>query len=160
MKTNRCTIEKIKLADYDEIKPLFFDEKVRKYLGGAIQEERYDDTFKDMLNIEDDSFYWSVRLTDSNELIGLVSIDDHHDGEYKELSYQFVPDVWGKGYAYEVTRYILRYAADKFDIKNIVSETQVANRASCGLLNKLGMKVMKKVYRFNAEQYIFLWEAE
>lgn len=27
-------------------------------------------------------------------------------------------------------------------------------------LDKLGMKVMKKVYRFNAEQYIFLWEAE
>ena len=32
MKTNRCTIEKIKMADYDEIQPLFLMKKLENIL--------------------------------------------------------------------------------------------------------------------------------
>lgn len=69
-----------------------------------------------------------------------------------------MPDYWGNGYALETIRGILNFASKELKIKKIVSETQVANKASCRLLNKLGMKIIDKGYRFNAEQYIFALE--
>lgn len=97
----------------------------------------------------------AVPLKNTNDFIGLVSIDTHHDGVSKELSYQFLPNYWGKGYALEVIREILNFISRELTITSIIAETQVANKASCSLLNNLGMKVVSKLYRFNAEQYIF-----
>lgn len=71
-----------------------------------------------------------------------------------------MPHYWGNGYALETIKEILNFASKELNIKKIASETQVANKASCRLLNKLGMKIIDKVYRFNAEQYIFLLELE
>lgn len=155
MGTNRCTVQNLKQDDYDDVKLLYFDNKVREFLGGVISDERYNSSFKEMINNKEDSLYWVVRLKNTNDFIGLVSIDTHHDGVYKELSYQFLPNYWGQGYALEVIRKILNFISSELNVKNVVSETQVENKASCRLLNNLGMKVVDKVYRFNAEQYIF-----
>lgn len=92
---------------------------------------------------------------DTNEFIGLVSLDTHHDTISKELSYQFLPSYWGRGYALEVTREILSYAFNELGVERVVSETQTVNQLSCKLLNKLGMKMVESVYRFGVEQYIF-----
>ncbi|SHK26499.1 ribosomal-protein-alanine N-acetyltransferase [Clostridium cavendishii DSM 21758] len=155
MKTNRCIVENLKHDDYDDVKLLYLDNEVREFLGGAISDERYNSSFKQMINNNEDSLYWVVRLKNTNDFIGLVSIDTHHDGVSKELSYQFLPSYWGNGYALEVIREILKFISTELNIKSIISETQVANKASCRLLNNLGMKVVDKVYRFNAEQHIF-----
>lgn len=155
METNRCVVENLKKDDYDDVKLLYLDEKVREFLGGVISDERYNMSFKEMINHNEDSFYWVVRLKNTNNFIGLVSIDTHHDGVSKELSYQFLPNYWGKGYALEVIREILNFISRELTITSVIAETQVANKASCSLLNNLGMKVVNKVYRFNEEQYIF-----
>jgi ribosomal-protein-alanine N-acetyltransferase len=157
--TNRCIIRDLKQDDYDDVKTLYFNNKVREFLGGVISLERYNSIFKEMINITDDSLYWVVRLKNTNDFIGLVSIDIHHDGINKELSYQFLPSYWGNGYALEVIKEILSFISNELNIKKIVSETQVANNASCLLLNKVGMEIIDKVYRFNSEQYIFSWES-
>lgn len=155
MKTNRCIIESLKQDDYDDVKLLYLDNKVREFLGGAISDERYNSSFKEMINNNEDSLYWVIRLKNTNDFIGLVSIDTHHDEVSKELSYQFLPSYWGKGYALEVIREILNFISRELNINNLISETQVANKVSRRFLNNLGMKVVDKVYRFNVEQYIF-----
>ncbi|SHH33626.1 ribosomal-protein-alanine N-acetyltransferase [Clostridium collagenovorans DSM 3089] len=155
MDTDRCIVENLKQDDYDDVKLLYLDKKVREFLGGVVSEARYNSSFKEMINHNEDSLYWVIRLKNTNDFIGLVSIDTHHDGVYKELSYQFLPSYWGKGYALEVIKEILSAISRELTITNVISETQVANKASCRLLNNLGMKVVGKVYRFNKEQYIF-----
>lgn len=155
MKTNRCIVENLKKDDYEDVKLLYVDSKVREFLGGVISDEKYSSSLKEMINNNEDSLYWVIRLKDTNDFIGLVSIDIHHDGVSRELSYQFLPSYWGKGYALEVIREILNFISRELNINNLISETQVMNKASCRLLNSLGMKVVDKVYRFNAEQYIF-----
>lgn len=155
MDTSRCIIENLKQDDYDDVKLLYFNDKVREFLGGIISDERYNGIFKEMISNKEDSLYLIVRLKYTNDFVGLVSIDTHHDGVSKELSYQILPDYWGQGYALEVIIEILNFISRELNINNVISETQVANKASCRLLNKLGMKVIDKVYRFNAEQYIY-----
>jgi len=155
IETNRCKIIKLQNNDYEDVGQLYFDKKVREFLGGIVDKERYDSSFKSMMNSYDNSFYWVVRLKDSNEFIGLVSLDEHHDGLNKEVSYQFMPKYWGHGYAQEVIIRIINYAFEELKLTKVVAETQSANKASCKLLQRAYMSLEKSVERFGTEQYVF-----
>jgi ribosomal-protein-alanine N-acetyltransferase len=76
-------------------------------------------------------YQWVVRLKHNNEIIGLASLDKHHDGFSTEVSYQFMSQYWGYGYAEEAIRRIIDYAFNKLMTKKIVAETQSANKTSC-----------------------------
>lgn len=155
LRTDRCAISKITQTDYEDVKKLYFDQGVRKYLGGVVNEERFICIFKEMLNVVEDSIYLVVRNNINGEFIGLVSLDKHHDGVNTEVSYQFISKLWGQGYAIEAIKKVISYAFEELNLSKIVAETQVANKASCRLLTKLGMSIETSVYRFGSEQYIF-----
>lgn len=155
MKTKRCILNKVNISDYDDIKKLYRNEDVRRFLGGTISSERYNDYFKEFINTNHKEFYWCVREEGSKEFVGLVSIDTHHDGINKEISYQFMPYYWGKGYAKEVIDKIIDFAFNELKLSKILCETQSANIASCKLLMKLGMNIEETIIRFCKEQYIF-----
>lgn len=155
LETNRCKIIKLQKNDYEDVRELYFDEDVRRFLGGVCSTERFDENFNDMVFSEDGSFYWIVRLRESNKFIGLVSLDKHHEGLDTEVSYQFKPLWWGHGYAEEVIRRIIDYAFYELILGKLVAETQSSNIASCKLLKKVGMSLEQVVKRFNVEQYIF-----
>lgn len=155
IETNRCRLNKIQDSDYEKIRELYTNEKVRKFLGGVVSNERFNNSFNDMLTCDEECFYWVVRLKDNSEVIGLVSLDKYHDGVNTEVSYQFIPEYWGYGFAEEVIRRVIAYAFEELIIEKIVAETQSANKASCKLLQKVGMSVEQTVSRFGAEQYIF-----
>jgi len=99
--------------------------------------------------------YISVRHSSTNEFIGLISITEHHDSKEKELSYQFLPEWWGQGYAEESLRELLKYFRKTSYIKVLLAETQVRNIHSNNLLKKLGFVVKDTVCRFEAEQNIY-----
>src|SRR3954452_17049237 len=101
-----------------------------------------------MFNSSDDSFYWVVREKQTHNFIGLVSLDTHHEGVNLEISYQFLPNWWGKGYATEVVRLIINYALNDLKLSMIVAETQTANTSSCRLLERLGMELERTIIRF------------
>ncbi|MGL4731569.1 MAG: GNAT family N-acetyltransferase [Clostridium sp.] len=155
IETNRCRIDLLKNSDYEKVKELYTNEKARKFLGGIVSTKNFNMSFHNMLTCDENSYYWVVRLKCNNEVIGLVSLDKHHDGFSTEVSYQFMPEYWGYGYAEEVIRKIIEYAFNSLIIKKIVAETQSANKASCKLLLKIGMSLEQIVSRFGAEQYIF-----
>lgn len=47
------------------------------------------------------------------------------------------------------------YAFNTLKLTEIVAETQTSNRASCRLLEKLGMKFRETIQRFGEEQSIY-----
>lgn len=155
METSRCRLEILKESDYEKVKELYLNEVVRKYLGGIISNESFNNSFRNMLTCEASAFYWIVRLKDKDEVIGLVSLDKYHDGVSTELSYQFMHQYWGYGYAEEVIRKIIYFTFKELRIDRIIAETQCANKGSCKLLRKVGMKLQNKVSRFGADQNIF-----
>ena len=155
IETKRCKIIKLHKSDYKNVRELFFDERVRRFLGGIVSREGFDNMFNSILNSDTNSMYLVIRLKESNEFIGLVSLDKHHDGLDTEVSYQFLPKCWGYGYAEEVVRRIIDYAFDELKLEKLVAETQSANKNSCKLLKKLEMSLEQTIRRFGAEQNIF-----
>ncbi|WP_315111324.1 GNAT family N-acetyltransferase [Clostridium intestinale] len=155
LNTDRCVMNKINKNDYEDVKKLYFDERVREFLGGVVTKKRYNNIFEEMLSANEESIYLTVRNNTTDELVGLVSLDKHHDGVSTEISYQFVSEFWGQGYGNEVIKKLMDYAFKELNLNKLVAETQKVNKASCRLLTKLGMSIEESIYRFGAEQNIF-----
>jgi ribosomal-protein-alanine N-acetyltransferase len=105
-----------------------------------------------MLTSSQASFHWVVRKKQTESMIGLVSLDLHHEGVYQEVSYQILSCWWGKGYAAEVVSAIIHFALHELNLSTVIAETPSANKASCHLLERLGMQLERTVFRFGAEQ--------
>ncbi|MDP4093909.1 MAG: GNAT family N-acetyltransferase [Bacillota bacterium] len=156
LETDRCTLKLLCLEDIEEASELFTNPETRKYLGGAIPREYALNRLTRSINKKNIFYFWSVyycvRLKDTGEFIGMISIGPYHNYLYKELSYQFLPDFWGNGYAYETINSLIQH----YKFSHLASETQSANLKSCSLLEKLGYKLHKKLERFGCEQSVYV----
>ena len=153
--TERCYINTFTKPDYADVKKLFVNHDVRKYLGGIREEKSILGALDSMLNPSENAFYWVIREKQTDNFIGLVSLDPHHKGLFLEVSYQLLPGWWGYGYATETVQMIIHFAFNNINLKKLVAETQTANKSSCRLLEKLGMQLECKIIRFGAEQAIY-----
>lgn len=153
--TKRCSLTLVQEEDRQDVAQLFVNPEVRTYLGGVRDRDTVKSILDEMLAPEDDSCNWVVREKETQEFIGLMTLDLHHEGVDQELSYQFLPEWWGQGYATEAAAVIIDYALKELQLPALVAETQSANTPSCRLLEKLGMKLERKVSRFGAEQSIY-----
>ncbi|MFD1851315.1 GNAT family N-acetyltransferase [Oceanobacillus bengalensis] len=155
LETTSCILTFVQQTDYENVRLLYINEKVRKYLGGVIEEKGIIIRFNKMMQPTRNAFYFTVKEKGTDAFVGLVSFDTHHDGNSTELSFQFLPDYWGMGYATEVCNAMIAFAFNKLQINTLVAETQTANIASCRLLEKIGMELQENVVRFGAEQAIY-----
>ncbi|MGE7602427.1 GNAT family N-acetyltransferase [Peribacillus sp. NPDC097675] len=155
LETNRCILSAIQMDDYDDVKLLYINEEVRRYLGGTQSNEDIQASFTKMIHSTTESLYFIVREKYTKAFIGLISLDTHHHGISTEVSYQLLPKWWGDGYATEAINEIINYAFNKLKLTEIVAETQTANRASCRLLEKLGFNLRETVHRFGEIQSIY-----
>ncbi|WP_281863373.1 GNAT family N-acetyltransferase [Planomicrobium okeanokoites] len=154
-KTERCVLSAFQESDCEDVSKLFVNEEVRRYLGGIRDADSLKETLESMLTPQPAAYYWVVRGESTKEFIGLISLDLHHDGIDCEVSYQLLPDWWGKGYAAETVTVIIDFALNSLKLPAVLAETQSENFASCRLLEKLGMGLERKVFRYEAEQSIY-----
>ncbi|MDP4553486.1 GNAT family N-acetyltransferase [Alkalihalobacillus macyae] len=155
IETNRCFLLKLQADDYEDVKLLYVNGEVRKYLGGPQEEESIKASFKEVNKTTADSLNLIAREKKTNNFIGLVSLDAHHDGISTEVSYQLLPTWWGNGYASEIVKELINYGFNNLNLTEVIAETQIANKASCGLLQKLGMSLRNTVERFGEKQAIY-----
>lgn len=157
LQTSRCNLGPVTQEDYVDILTLYTNPKVRQYLGGTIQPEKFSEKFKDILN--QSSHQWAAKLKETGEFVGLFSLDGHHDGVDIELSYQLAENMQGKGLALEITENLTTFAFGELGLKRLVAETQTANTPSIKLLEKLGMKLERNLERFGAQQSIYAMDS-
>lgn len=138
--TKRCVIKVLQELDYNDVRKIYANKEVRKFLGGIRIEDSFRVTFEEMLTSRLKSFHWLVREQQTKKLIGLVSLDLHHKGIYQEISYQFLPCWWGKGNAGEIMSAILHFTFESLNLSAVVAEIQKINKASCRLLERVGMQ--------------------
>lgn len=90
---------------------------------------------------ERDAVDLAVVLPDSGTLIGDVVLflrnPEHRQGE---IGYVFHPDYGGRGYATEAARVLLRLGFDDYGLHRIIGRLDARNKASAGVLERLGMR--------------------
>jgi RimJ/RimL family protein N-acetyltransferase len=88
---------------------------------------------------------WGVWERETGELVGDCSL--HYDTTFGswELSYGFRRDRWGRGYASEAARAVVRYGFQTMRVARIVADVDPANPASSRVLEKCGFVRMRKL---------------
>lgn len=152
--SKRCQYKRLEAYHRKGLLCLFQNEKVRAFLGGTITEEQYHQKFNDMLrNSKETHFVVFEKI--SKNIIGLVSITEHYEGEGMELSYMLLPEFWSNGYGKEMASFTIRYGFKYLKLPFILAETQKKNTASNALLKSLGMQVERDKIRFGEEQWLY-----
>lgn len=88
--------------------------------------------------------FWALERKADGELIGFCGLklaDDAGspvEGEM-EIGWRLREDAWGQGYAREAASASLRHAFETLGVPRVIALTVVGNRASWGLMERLGM---------------------
>ncbi len=157
LETDRCVLTPFQRTDYGEVKQVYMNQEVRRYLGGVRTEGNLQQIFEEILYMKEEE-HWVIRRKGSKKFIGIISLGPHHDGVFHEVSYQLLPEWWRNGYGREAVRAILDYAFHVLYLPQVVAETQVSNIPSRKLLERVGMVEERRVIRFGAEQVIYTIE--
>jgi RimJ/RimL family protein N-acetyltransferase len=83
---------------------------------------------------------WAIVLRKTNELVGVIGLAPHQDGQSAELGYYVGRTHWGRGFATEAGRAIVRLGTEDIGYRRLTSGYYTDNPASGRVLAKLGFK--------------------
>jgi RimJ/RimL family protein N-acetyltransferase len=86
-----------------------------------------------------------VELRDGGEPLGICGLIKRAALENVDLGFAFLPDFWGKGYAYEAGAGTMSYARNTLRLGRIVAIVSPDNHPSGKLLEKLGFRFERMV---------------
>jgi RimJ/RimL family protein N-acetyltransferase len=81
-----------------------------------------------------------VELKDLERPVGMCGLTKRNYLEAPDIGFAFLPDYWGKGYAYEAAAAVLHFAKTDLGLKRVLATTRLDNVASQKLLEKLGLR--------------------
>lgn len=89
--------------------------------------------------------FWAVERKEDRELLGFcgLKIADGKESPVAglhEIGWRLREDAWGRGYAKEAATASLAYAFGTLGTERVVALTVAGNRASWGLMERLGMR--------------------
>jgi ribosomal-protein-alanine N-acetyltransferase len=87
--------------------------------------------------------FYLVSIKSKNLPIGISGLIDRDGLEYIDVGYALLPEFRSKGYAFEATKAVLTFAKNDLQIDPIIAITNVDNKKSCKLLERLGLRFDK-----------------
>jgi RimJ/RimL family protein N-acetyltransferase len=98
-----------------------------------------------------------VERKEDNLPVGMCGIIKRENLENPDIGFAFLPDYTGKGYAYEIASATMIYAKDKLKINNVYAITVSENEKSIKLLEKIGLKFIKKIFLPDDKEELLLF---
>ncbi|MEU8604685.1 GNAT family N-acetyltransferase [Streptomyces parvulus] len=162
LRTERLVLRESETRDRAACVDLFASSEVWTYLGGPRPRAELESALPEVPGRRPGVFV----VDHEGAMIGTVMFDRRDaerpghvrpDAEEAELSYMFLPEAWGRGYALEACSAALGWFAEAFPGEPVVLCTQVANDRSVRVAEKLGFSEMERFEEFGAEQWFGLW---
>jgi RimJ/RimL family protein N-acetyltransferase len=151
LETPRLTLRGVVEDDAAFLVALRTDPAVRRYLGGPLTPDEAKALGE--LTIAHPRGLFVATRRDNHESIGLVMLHPGHGGT--EISYQFLPSSWSRGFAAEAVRCVIDYAFVTEGIDELLAVTQSANERSRRLLERLGLTATEQFEEFGELQSLY-----
>ncbi|SMD19786.1 GNAT family N-acetyltransferase [Lentzea albidocapillata] len=153
IRTGRLVLRESEAGDREAFVELFSSPEVGTYIGGARPRDEVERSAPEVTGRR--TGFFVVAL--GGAMIGMVTFDPHPDSGEPQLGYQFLPEFWGQGYAYEACVAALDWCAAALPDRQVVTTTQTANLASMRLAAKLGFTEVERFEGWGAEQWSGVW---
>jgi RimJ/RimL family protein N-acetyltransferase len=147
--TERLTMRRPRLEDFEESLAMWGDPMVTRYIGGkpSTREEMWARLLRYVGHWELMGFgFWVVREKSTGRFVGEVGLADFKRdiepslGSAKETGWALSPWAHGKGFATEAVRTALGWAEDRFGPERVVCIIDPGNEASLKVAHKCGFR--------------------
>ncbi|NQZ23601.1 MAG: GNAT family N-acetyltransferase [Colwellia sp.] len=163
--TERLTIRQLNLNDAAFIVRLLNDEYFIRYI--ADKKVR---TNLDAINYLETGPFASykvygfglslVLLKSTGVPIGICGLLKRDELDYPDLGYVFLPEFWGRGYATEAVKSVLKVEIIKHSLNTILAITLTNNLSSKKLLNKVGFTLKETIELYDAQNDLYEFSTE
>ena len=133
--TERCLIRELSLSDLPALYELYDKPGMTDYVEPLYDYEtefEYQKAYIENMYGFYEYGMWLVFSKETGELIGRAGL------EHNEMGYMIAPELWNRGYATEVCRFIIDYARENTDFEKLYCRIDERNVASVRLAKKLG----------------------
>jgi [ribosomal protein S5]-alanine N-acetyltransferase len=142
LETPRLTLQRFTLEDLDLIAELHADPEVNRFykVQGAWPRELVSEYLTGFINDQQTLGYSKFKVTlKDGTFIGRAGFSLWKETGETELGYSFRREQWGKGYATEAVRELVRWIFETTDLDHIIAFAAVENIGSRKILEKIGM---------------------
>lgn len=101
---------------------------------------------------------WAVASPLTGDLMGRCGLQYLPETDEVEVDFLLGRAFWGQGFATEAARASVRYGFEKWSFESLVGIVHPGNKASQGVLQKLGMVCTEQTVYFGMEVYRFALE--
>lgn len=140
LETDRCVIRETTVSDLDAFYEIYSDPEITRFMEDLMErseEEKYTESYRDLIYDIYGHGIWTVLLKDTGEVIGRAGLDERAGFDTPELGFMIGRKWQRRGLALEVCEGILHWAAAE-GMDTVMSLTEKDNTASVNLLEKLG----------------------
>ncbi|MCC8194427.1 MAG: GNAT family N-acetyltransferase [Deltaproteobacteria bacterium] len=147
LETDRLLLRPWRDDDREPFFAMSADPRVSEYLP-PFRDRAASDAFIDRLRADFAARgwgFWAIERKSDNRFIGMAGM--HEPGpEFGvgracvEIGWRLEPSAWGRGYATEAAREILRFGFLEANLPEIVSFTALGNTRSFAVMERLGMR--------------------
>ncbi|MFC4117315.1 GNAT family N-acetyltransferase [Nonomuraea zeae] len=156
LETNRLTLRRFTDADEDNLVELDSDPEVMRFLSGGKPTPReeirgrvlpvlfgYYERFEGF-------GFWAAEEKATGRFLGWFHFrpgkNAPRDGEI-EIGYRLRRSAWGKGYATEGSRALIRKGFTELGVERVVAETMTVNLGSRRVMEKVGLRLIRTFHR-------------
>lgn len=133
LQTKRLILRELALSDADDIFVFRSDAYVQRFNAKPMKDvsEARDLVERNKAVFErQDGILWGVTLKKQDTVIGIVGFGQWSYSNRAMLGYDFAREHWGKGFANETVREIIRFGYEKMVLNRIEAETIDDNHES------------------------------
>ncbi len=155
LETERLLLRRFTESDVDDLCDLEGDPEVMRFITGGEptpREEIRNETLPRFLRSYErfGGFgVWAAIERSTGEFLGWFEFYPWKDAgpEEVELGYRLCRSAWGKGYATEGSRALIRKGFAELGVQRVVAETMVVNAASRRVMEKAGLRYVRTFHQ-------------
>jgi RimJ/RimL family protein N-acetyltransferase len=156
LETSRLVLRRFTEADEDDLVELDSDPEVMRYINGGRPTSREEIRSRVLPVLlayyerYEDLGFWAAEEKPTGRFLGWFHFRPHkngpRDGEI-ELGYRLRKSAWGKGYATEGSRALIRTGFTESGVQRVVAETMAVNVGSRRVMEKAGLTLVRTFHR-------------
>jgi RimJ/RimL family protein N-acetyltransferase len=146
--TSRLVLRPLRRADLADLVALDRDPEVMRYVGSPAGVKSLEETrARARVRIEESEAgqhaplgFWRIEARNDGAFLGVAALIRMPDGDDVEVAYRLARAAWGQGIATEAAGALVAHGLRTLGLPRLVAVTYPENRASQGVLDKLGFE--------------------
>ncbi len=155
LETDRLVLRRFTMADADHLVSLDADPDVMHYVTGGIPTSREEieneflPAYLDYYQRYEGYGFWAAIEKETGEFLGWFHFrpGEHAAPGEAELGYRLRKSAWGKGYATEGSRALIRKGFTEFGVQRVTAEAMAVNQASRRVMEKAGLTLVRTFHQ-------------